>query len=273
MKIIHFSDSHVGGPAEDWLAYIDKRWVGVFNYCFRRKFQHDQSLLTKTVKYIIENKPDLAICTGDITSTSQPSEFKHAMELLEPLHQSNVPLLYLPGNHDYYVRTRKCVQSMKDAFSYLNTAIDITFDELPLKFNMFGLEFLLVNESWPTSLLSSCGYLTRKTSDFLCANCAEKGQKARILIGHFPLIEDHPVLRIRHRLWGQKDALRLLREKKIDLSLCGHMHLPYSKLDKEGRGEICAGSVTRNSCFAVIEYREDENIFAYEKKLLPSENH
>lgn len=26
MKILHFSDPHAGGPAEDWMAYIDKRW-------------------------------------------------------------------------------------------------------------------------------------------------------------------------------------------------------------------------------------------------------
>lgn len=47
MKIIHFSDPHAGGPAEDWLAYVDKRWVGVFNYRFRRQFRHDMSKLKK----------------------------------------------------------------------------------------------------------------------------------------------------------------------------------------------------------------------------------
>ena len=47
MKILHFSDPHAGGPAEDWMAYIDKRWVGVFNYRFRRQFRHD---LTKPVR-------------------------------------------------------------------------------------------------------------------------------------------------------------------------------------------------------------------------------
>ena len=39
VKIIHFSDPHAGGPAEDWMAYFDKRWVGVFNYRFRRRFR------------------------------------------------------------------------------------------------------------------------------------------------------------------------------------------------------------------------------------------
>ena len=72
MKIVHFSDPHAGGPAEDFLAYIDKRWVGVFNYNFRRKFRHDMTKLEKAVRYILDTKPDVAVCTGDLTSTGQP---------------------------------------------------------------------------------------------------------------------------------------------------------------------------------------------------------
>ncbi|UKI34151.1 MAG: metallophosphoesterase [Lentisphaeria bacterium] len=72
MKIVHFSDPHAGGPAEDLLAYIDKRWVGVFNYNFRRKFRHDMTKLENAVRYILDTKPDVAVCTGDLTSTGQP---------------------------------------------------------------------------------------------------------------------------------------------------------------------------------------------------------
>ena len=50
MKILHFSDPHAGGPAEDWMAYIDKRWVGVFNYRFRRQFRHDLTKLARAVE-------------------------------------------------------------------------------------------------------------------------------------------------------------------------------------------------------------------------------
>ena len=57
MKILHFSDPHAGGPAEDWMAYIDKRWVGVFNYRFRRQFRHDLTKLARAVEYILDAKP------------------------------------------------------------------------------------------------------------------------------------------------------------------------------------------------------------------------
>ena len=111
MKIIHFSDPHAGGPAEDWLAYVDKRWVGVFNYRFRRKFRHDISKLRKAVEYILDVKPDAAVCTGDLTSTGQPGEFELVRPVLEPLRNSTIPLFYLPGNHDCYVKRPKCVRA------------------------------------------------------------------------------------------------------------------------------------------------------------------
>lgn len=267
MKIIHFSDPHAGGPAEDWLAYVDKRWVGVFNYNFRRRFQHDLSLLDKAVEYILDAKPDLAICTGDITSTGQPGEFAKALESIKPLRESDIPMVYVPGNHDHYVKNRRCVQALKEAFSYLNTAFELKLDDLPVIRTMMGCDFLIVNESGPTNLISSAGYMNRQTSDFLLEQCSngQRGTNPKILIGHYPLNEDHPILRCRHRLFGEKEALRLLNEKRIDLSLCGHVHKPEIRIDDTGRGEIIAGSITRNHCLAQIEYMEDENRFTYEK--------
>lgn len=264
MKIIHFSDVHAGGPAEDWMAYIDKRWVGVFNFKFRRRFQHDLTLLEKAVAYILKEKPDLAVCTGDITSTGQPGEFKKSLDILEPLVKSDIPLVYVPGNHDYYVHNKKCVKAMKSAFEFINQG-RFSFDALPLSFELSGIEFIVVNESFPSNLFSSCGYLKKKSMDFISGKCAGNPSAPRILIGHYPLLEDHPWLRVRHRLWGQKKAVELLASGTIDISLCGHVHKPYALIDEKGRGEICSGSVTRNSCMASIQYDSSTDIFKYEK--------
>ena len=58
---------------------------------------------------------------------------------------------------------------------------------------------------------------------------------------------------MRHRLFGQKRILELMKEGKIDLSLCGHVHRPYLKVDERGRGESCAGSVTRNGSMVEVD--------------------
>ena len=93
IRIVHFSDPHAGGPAEDFMAYLDKRWVGVFNFRFRRRFRHDQSKLQKAVDYILQTRPDVAVCTGDLTSTGQPGEFAQVREILKPLRDSGIPLI------------------------------------------------------------------------------------------------------------------------------------------------------------------------------------
>ena len=253
MKIIHFSDSHAGGPAEDFLAYLDKRWVGVFNYRFRRRFRHNQKLLGLAVDYILANPPDVAVCTGDLTSTGQPGEFEQAMVILKPLYESNIPLLFVPGNHDHYVYRAKCVQALKRIFTTMNQG-RFEFDALPAAVDIAGFRFLVVNESWPSNLISSCGYLKKASQIFIENECSKDPDIPKVLIGHYPLLENHPLLRIRHRLWGQKKIINLLEQKKLDISLCGHVHKPSCKIDDSGRGEYCAGSVTRNGTISVIEY-------------------
>jgi predicted MPP superfamily phosphohydrolase len=261
VKIVLFSDVHAGGPAEDWMAYVDKRWVGVFNYRFRRRFQHDLKMLERAVEFIFRESPDLVVCCGDLTSTGQPGEFRKCLSILEPLRNSAIPMVFAVGNHDYYVHWPRCVRAMREVFAHLNTAFAVSFEDLPAKRTFHGIDLFLINTSWPSNLLSSHGVMRRNTRNFLLTECAAPSKNPRILIGHYPIIEDHPLLRIRHRLYGEKEVRNLLVSRKIDLSLCGHIHRPYTKLDASGRGEICAGSVTRNGCLSVIEHIPSENRF------------
>ena len=262
MKIVHFSDPHAGGSAEDWLAYFDKRWVGVFNYRFRRRFRHDLKLLEKAVAYILQERPDVAVCTGDLTSTGQPGEFQRTLEILEPLRKSDIPLIYLPGNHDCYVKRPKCVNAMKDAVRLLN-GDDYCFDNLPKVRSIDGIDFLMLNTSRPSNLLCSWGFISSEDDRWIAEVCRQEKVRPRILVTHYPMFEDHPVLRMRHRLFGQKNVLKLMAQKSIDLALCGHVHKPYCRVDESGRGENCAGSVTRNGVISQIEYDENADTFSF----------
>jgi Icc-related predicted phosphoesterase len=262
MKIIHFSDPHAGGGAEDWMAYFDKRWVGVFNYRFRRRFQHDLSKLEKAVEYILDVKPDAVVCTGDLTSSGQPGEFEKTKVVLQKLRDSNIPILYTPGNHDCYVKRPKCVKAVHDMVDYLSCG-RYQFKDFPVKVHVKGIDFLLVNTSRPSNLLCSWGFLVKKDSLYLENECANEHLYPRIMVSHYPLIDHHPILRVRHRLFGEKRALKLLRDKKIDVMLAGHVHSPRLTLDETGRGECIAGSVTRNSIMFEIDYNKDNNTFNF----------
>ena len=245
------------------MAYFDKRWVGVFNYRFRRRFRHDLSLLERAVEYTLDVKPDAAVCTGDLTSTGQPGEFARCLAILEPLQKSNIPLIYLPGNHDCYVKRPKCVRAMQQAVEYLNGG-DYSFDCLPKVRKIGEVEFLMLNTSRPSNLLCSWGFVSSADSAWVRQICAQEKSCPRILVTHYPMLEDHPILRMRHRLFGQQDILELMRKKSIDLTLCGHVHKPYCRVDDSGRGENCAGSVTRNGVISSIEYDPAADSFSFE---------
>jgi hypothetical protein len=70
---------------------------------------------------------------------------------------------------------------------------------------------------------------------------------------------------MRHKLWGERRVLKALLKKDIDLSICGHIHLPKATLDSRGRGEIITGSITQKACMAYIEYNENSDTFIYKK--------
>ena len=51
-------------------------------------------------------------------------------------------------------------------------------------------------------------------------------------------------------------AEKLLNEGKIALSLAGHIHIPFQKLDVRGRGEIVAGSLTKMDILREITFAD-----------------
>ena len=267
MKIVHFSDPHAGGPAEDWMAYLDKRWVGVFNYRFRRQFVFNIKRLQQAVEYILDTKPDVAVCTGDLTSTGQPGEFAKVIPVLKPLRDSKISVIYVPGNHDYYVKRPKCVKAMKEMVVWFSQG-RYGFDDLPMSLDFGECEFVLINTSAPSNLLCSWGFVKKDTTNYLLEHCKKDKNKPRILISHYPMYEDHPILRTRHRLFGQKEILKMLKDGRLDLSLCGHVHKPYKIIDEKGRGENCSGSVTRNGAFSEIEYDKKSDIFSFKEIFL-----
>lgn len=252
MKIVHFSDPHAGGGAEDWMAYLDKRWVGVFNYRFRRRFRHDLGLLSRAVEYILDTKPDVAVCTGDLTSSGQPGEFERVLALLRPLRDSGIPLLYTPGNHDCYVKRAKCVAAVDDAAKFLSHG-RLGLADYPAAMEIGGADFLLLNFSRPSNLFCSWSFMKPHELSAVEKWCSAPHDRPRVLVSHYPMTEEHPILRIRHRLFGAGRIRKLMATGSIDLVLCGHVHTPYLKIDADGRGECCAGSVTSNRSFFEIE--------------------
>ncbi len=265
MKIVAFSDSHACGQPSGWASLFDKRVIGLFNYHYRRQHQHNQKWLYKMVEYVLDTLPDVVICGGDISTSGEPSEFEETCEILKPLvNNPKINFFYVPGNHDIYVKESMCFKALKDTFNYLNSG-KYKYENLPFSITIDDLEFCFVSECYPVNLVLSTGIMKKNTVNYVYNWIKQKGTRPKILVGHYPLLEEHPILRFRHKLWGQKKIANELQKKKLDLSICGHVHSAAADIDDTGRGEIIIGSVTKNACGALIDYDSAADVFTYSR--------
>ena len=160
------------------------------------------------------------------------------------------------------MRRPKCVKAVHDAVEYLSKG-GRRFADYPLAVDIADARFLLVNTSAPSNLLCSWGFMTEENTRWLQEECQRDAEgKKRIILSHYPMYEDYPLLRMRHRLFGQQEVLKLINSGDIALSLCGHVHNPYLKRDENNRPlEECCGSVTRNG--SMVEITLDNGNFSF----------
>ncbi|OQA81899.1 MAG: Calcineurin-like phosphoesterase superfamily domain protein [Lentisphaerae bacterium ADurb.Bin242] len=259
-RIIHFSDTHEPATLEHWHALFDKRMAGVFNSSVMRRKRHDLQLLPRAVEYILETRPDCVVFTGDATSCGQPGEFSRALKFFKPLLKSDIPFLYVPGNHDAYVRDRACVSALK-RFTLALSRGKYSVEDYPFALEFDAFRIIALHCARPFNPVLSCGYMEPETVRFLMREAARLKKKPLICAGHFPILGRFSFASARRRLYGAGGAAGLLRDRIIDLSLCGHVHKPYELLDASGRGEIVAGSLTRYGTLAEITYDTEADTF------------
>jgi Icc-related predicted phosphoesterase len=263
MRIILFSDPHFGASPQHWSAFFDKRIIGSLNYKFKRHKHYKTERLTQFIELILADKPDMIIFPGDATTATQPKEFEAAKKVLRPLVDSKIPILYVPGNHDCYVRNLACKEALNSFAEFINQNLPFPFQSFPFMTQFMGLEFIGLNTARPTLPTSSCGYVTEEMSRYVAVNCTQEKRYPRILVNHFPLREKIFPVEWRHRLWGQSSLLKLLDEQLIDISICGHRHEQRVDVDESGRGEVCVGSVTKSCIGLEMEYNKRDDKFKY----------
>lgn len=261
MKIIHFSDLHLAAPLGSFRAIFDKRLIGFFNGAVFRKRNYDPERLRKAIPEILAEKPDVIVFTGDATTCSQPEEFRMAQEILAPLRDSGIPILYSPGNHDCYVPDQSCRDALDQFRNYLTGSCNA-----PFKFDTPECTFLLFHSAVPTNPFLSCGYFPEDSNSFLKEECRNK-TKPVVVISHFPVLrQEKGISGFRRRLNGAEQVRELFNDGNIDLILCGHIHKPYEILNPDGHGEICAGSLTKAGIYRVITLQDSR--FHFENKFI-----
>ena len=261
LKIVHFSDIHISEPLGSAGALLDKRLIGYLNGAVFRRRLFRREYLLRAIPMILEEKPDVIVFTGDATTCSQPREFETALEILKPLINSGIPILYTPGNHDCYVPAKECAEALREFRIALTGS-----DKEPSKFETPECDFLIFNSAVPTAPWLSCGCFTEESAEFLKKECEQK-KKPLIMLSHFPVLNtESGIAGARRKLYGADPVRELSESGEIDLILCGHLHTPYEMLDWTGRGEIGAGSLTKKGVFRTILFAD--NMFHTENKYI-----
>jgi len=266
MRIVHFSDIHVGCLTRDMTAVADKRAFGLLNYFLRRRRMFDYELVPRAIQRIHVLSPDVVVCTGDLTCVGSPEEFEQARRMLRPLVEAgNWTFVYVPGNHDAYVRSDACAAALRQTFSELNSERwDLA--ALPCEFRVRDLTFLLVNEARPRAPWLSTGGLPPGDAAALNAwfRAPRRPGEKRILAGHFPCLDaGGKRLSLRRRFDQDRSLSQALRSSQIDVALCGHIHRPFLRDEAGGALEICAGSLTAAGILSVLDYVPDADRFAH----------
>ena len=82
MRILHFSDIHLGLPPRSLGFLWDKRLLGTLNHWLFRRRKQNLEYIDRALAAMQALQPDWIVCTGDLGSVGSPEELRHAVAIL-----------------------------------------------------------------------------------------------------------------------------------------------------------------------------------------------
>ncbi|HQC51705.1 MAG TPA: metallophosphoesterase [Lentisphaeria bacterium] len=269
MRIVHFSDLHLGVFPPAIFSLPAKCFLGAANYWLHRRRHFRPEMIARLAERLPALAPDLVICTGDLVNISIPEEFALARKQLQPiLDWAGERFVYVPGNHDAYVDDPRCQEALEQTFFQLNSG-RWQLSELPAILRHGDVVLLLINGARPASFWLSNGSLNETDQARINALLQEPRRPNEIRLGvcHFPVLSSNGNslgLGWLRGLDGGDSIRRHLQQREIDVLLCGHIHYPFTVTKPNGAIQICPGSLTMKATFAVIDRVPDEPRLHYE---------
>ncbi len=256
-RVLLFSDIHLGAPFESAGQIFSKRILGALNYHLKRKGKIRPERISRLAELMPRIAPDVTICAGDLTCISLPGEFARAEKELAPImEQSGKDFLYVPGNHDAYVKREDGRKALNETFNRLNGG-RFSLESLPQAVEYPGLRLILLNPARPTSWLLSCGYLEQGYAEEMNRLLETDDGTACAAVSHFPAVDVHgDKLGYRHGLKGAQPLINALQTDKAAAVLSGHIHGAYSCNLPGGGTQLCCGSLTLHGTFTVADFSE-----------------
>jgi 3',5'-cyclic AMP phosphodiesterase CpdA len=216
LTIAHISDLHCGGP------------------------HFVPNLLQRAISEVNDLRPDIVICSGDLTSFGFKQEYAEAKRYLDSLACGSV--VVIPGNHDSrnvgYVH-------FEELFGERNSVL-----------HREGVTVVAVDSSEPDL---DHGQIGRGRYTWIEENFAPPAD-LRIFVCHHHLLPVPGTGRERNVIYDAGDTIECLQRSGVNLVLSGHKHVPYAWRLEDifivNAGTVSSLRLRGNTrpCYNVIEF-------------------
>ncbi len=257
MRILHFSDIHVGMrlrevPIRRWFG---KRALGGLNLLLERarRFKDNPLKLRALSRFARENGIDLVVFTGDYTALGLEREMGEARQRVEPLMQAPLGFVNVPGNHDFYVpesvRARRFERHFGDT---LRGDLDEFRVEGPwplVRLIDETVAVVAVNSARPNAFFwRSSGRVPPAQLEALRRIVSDPRVRDRfvLVVTHYaPRLADGRRDRLFHRMINDNEFLTSCAAIPRGAILCGHVHWRYCvRVPAVNLPVFCSGSTT-----------------------------
>jgi len=158
----------------------------------------------------LQPSPDLIVLTGDLSQDGKPRSYQNLKELLQPL---NLPIYWLPGNHDF-------LPALEQTFAGGTISASKSFEAR-------GWRFLLLNSQVPGCVH---GCLAEESLAWLQEQLNLTADQPTIVGFHHPPFLVGSNWLDGSALQNPEDLFAVLdRHSQVKLVLFGHIHQDYSQ--------------------------------------------
>ena len=186
---------------------------------------HDPTVVAGAERWLIEERPDLVVISGDFTQRAKVDQYREAGAFLDRLEAAGLKTLGVPGNHD--VPLYDFVQRFTRPLHRYRRYID---DDLCPWFESERLAVLGINTA--RSLTFKDGRISHEQMAIIRERFHEVPKdRTKILVTHHPLFE-MPIGEAgeaSEAVGRQGEALQAVAEAGVHILLAGHFHRSFTQ--------------------------------------------
>jgi 3',5'-cyclic AMP phosphodiesterase CpdA len=186
---------------------------------------HDEKIVSATLAWLQEHRPDLIIISGDFTQRARVKQFKAASAYLNRIRAAGLPVLAIPGNHDVplYDVVRRFAAPLARYKRYISRDLCPWFE---------NDEVAILGINTARSLTIKDGRINHAQMRMIEEKFASvTPAKTRILVTHHPLFA-MPIGKgseLSEAVGRHDDAVRATNAAGIHIALAGHFHRTYAE--------------------------------------------